>query len=431
MKNKISLFGVIVLKMILVCTMIGCSTVPDKDIFTITFESNGGSEVSPLKFASGESFNVILPPTKNNFVFTGWHRNESLTDLWLHGVDTVTEDITLYARWMPWQPDPAKGAILTYLHHAGSTITNDELDRLTHIALFSLVPGPGGTVPMRTSTNPDSWANQLEDTIKRARERDVRVIIALGGQIGTGTFPESVKPDTRQAFVNHIVDFVNKHELDGVDIDWEYPGYNIQNGVNRGLSIAELYQEVQDFEAFMVLLKQGLGERRLSFAIAMRFTPGNTWNLNYTQATFDALDSLHVMTYDRSVYDHHADMEATKATIDAWLNSERINIDRSKILFGVPFYGRREITGLGSARSYSELISSNPAFYSQTNNVMFQGNRYWYDGIPQVVEKTEFAWDRGIGGIMIWQVKQDMPATSPYSLLNAIHTRTQELKAQQ
>lgn len=58
----------------------------------------------------------------------------------------------------------------------------------------------------------------------------VKRIISFGGwdfSASPGTFNilrEAVKPENRDAFKNSIVAFVQEHGLDGVDINWEYPG---------------------------------------------------------------------------------------------------------------------------------------------------------------------------------------------------------------
>ena len=293
----------------------------------------------------------------------------------------------------------ARGDIVAYLPEYRAAPTDAQLDRLTHLVLFSAIPGDGGRLAWANRTN---WARTDADVnavVTMARARGVKVIIALGGWGRTGTFPQSVRPTARQTFVNHIMDFVRLYNLDGVDIDWEYPTTD---------------QERSDFEGFMIALKAALGEnRRLSFAIGAQYAP-----TFYSAATFAAMDALHLMTYDGQTNNrpHHADMAWSKGVVDTWINSGRIA--RHKIFYGVPFYGRG-----GGEFTYAQIIQPDPNRLSQTNT----NGVTWYDGVPQIREKTNFAWERNIGGIMIWELQQDVVATSEHSLLNTIFQETQRL----
>jgi GH18 family chitinase len=289
-----------------------------------------------------------------------------------------------------------------------------QLDKITYLVLFSITPGPYGTISVPSSGS--GWAGNIDNIVNNAHSKGVKVIIAFGGWGRTGTFPEGVKPENRDKFVNNILAFVNKNNLDGVDINWEYPGSNI--GRTPPLMQAKLYQEITDFQDFIILLKLRLGDKRLSFSIGMFVQPDF-----YTAKTLEALDALHIMTYDGNTGGgaHHADMDITKNVIDVWINSGKIS--REKIFFGIPFYGR----GSGREESYSGIISSNPASLSQTDTqTNDQGAVVRYDGIPQVKEKTRFAQERNIGGVMIWELQHDVDAASEYSLLNAIWEQKQE-----
>jgi len=58
----------------------------------------------------------------------------------------------------------------------------------------------------------------------------IKKIISFGGWEFSATEPtyrilrNAVKPANRDAFKNNLVQFVQEHNLDGVDLDWEYPG---------------------------------------------------------------------------------------------------------------------------------------------------------------------------------------------------------------
>jgi len=296
-----------------------------------------------------------------------------------------------------------KGNIIAYHPEYRSAPTNDQLDILTHLVLFSITPNNHNV-----SLPSGGWTSSVNDVVNRAHERNVKVIIALGGWGRTGSFPESVKAANRAMFVDNIMALVNQYNFDGVDIDWEYPTSS---------------EEKSDFEGFMIALKTALGNKRLSFAIGAQYSPST-----YSNATYGALDALHLMTYDSDFSNgkHHADMAWSKGVVNTWVSFN--GITNEKIFYGVPFYGRKG-TNWNDAQeeTYANIISSNQATYSQTDSA----NGWRYDGIPQIKEKTAYAWNQNIGGIMIWETGQDVAATSQYSLLNAIYEETQRLKEEE
>ncbi len=73
------------------------SAVWNAGTFTITFITNGGTEISPITGKYGTSISVP-DPIKPGFVFDGWYSDEGLTNY--YSVYQIPgEDITLYASW--------------------------------------------------------------------------------------------------------------------------------------------------------------------------------------------------------------------------------------------------------------------------------------------------------------------------------------------
>src|ERR1700679_219199 len=64
---------------------------------------------------------------------------------------------------------------------------------------------------------------------------DLKILISIGGWTWSGKFSDAVLTDTsRQRFVASAVDIVKKYDLDGIDIDWEYPSLQgLQGNVFR------------------------------------------------------------------------------------------------------------------------------------------------------------------------------------------------------
>ena len=67
--------------------------------FTVSFNSNEGSEVLPQIIQRGEK--VVKPenPTRNEYGFVAWYKDKGLKNEWRFDTDVVTANITLYAKW--------------------------------------------------------------------------------------------------------------------------------------------------------------------------------------------------------------------------------------------------------------------------------------------------------------------------------------------
>ena len=88
-------------------TMVSCKKSKDQvtnavnaPIYTVTFESNGGTTVSAITVESGNTITEPTAPTKDGYTFEGWYKETGLTNKWNFGTDKVTGNITLYARWV-------------------------------------------------------------------------------------------------------------------------------------------------------------------------------------------------------------------------------------------------------------------------------------------------------------------------------------------
>jgi uncharacterized repeat protein (TIGR02543 family) len=66
---------------------------------TVYFALNNGSTMPPLELAPGSLIPVPTDPVRDGYVFLGWYKNSLQTILWDFAVDTVTQPMTLYAKW--------------------------------------------------------------------------------------------------------------------------------------------------------------------------------------------------------------------------------------------------------------------------------------------------------------------------------------------
>ena len=69
-------------------------------LYTVSFNSNGGTHVSSKQLSYGEPYGTLVTPTKNGHVFQGWYADSELTEPVTSETSmTKTEDHTLYAKW--------------------------------------------------------------------------------------------------------------------------------------------------------------------------------------------------------------------------------------------------------------------------------------------------------------------------------------------
>lgn len=66
--------------------------------FTVTFDTNGGTDVQACKVMYGDKIQPSVPE-KENCSFTGWYLDEECKEEWDTEKDTAAESMTLYAGW--------------------------------------------------------------------------------------------------------------------------------------------------------------------------------------------------------------------------------------------------------------------------------------------------------------------------------------------
>ncbi|KAH9204631.1 putative glycosyl hydrolase, family 18 [Leptodontidium sp. 2 PMI_412] len=125
----------------------------------------------------------------------------------------------------------------------------------------------------------------------------IKKIISFGGwafSTEPGTFKilrEATKAANRNTFVTNLVNFVTSNGLDGIDLDWEYPGAPDIPDIPSGDPV-----EGMDYYNTLVQLKSKLGSgKSVSFA-----APASYWYLKAfpIELMGAALDYIIYMTYD-------------------------------------------------------------------------------------------------------------------------------------
>lgn len=67
--------------------------------FTVSFDTNGGSNIESCRVLYGETVKAPERPVKEGYEFTGWYIDKECTFPWNIENDKVRRSFTLYAGW--------------------------------------------------------------------------------------------------------------------------------------------------------------------------------------------------------------------------------------------------------------------------------------------------------------------------------------------
>jgi chitinase len=343
------------------------------------------------------------------------------------------------------------------------------LQKLTHI-IFSFTEVIGNEMKFKN----DSSGLLLKKLVEMKKTNPhLKVMIACGGWGGSGGFSEmSRTPETRKKFVESVVSFIKEYKLDGLDIDWEYPGM-------KGIGNPFVPEDKENFSSLMRELRESMDKiakgQVLTFAVA-------GWEEFFNHVELDKVmpyvTYMNIMSYDLAggndnYTSHHTNLglvkmedikgtPAEKKIIEEGdstkpYSAEKIisycmgkGVNPGQIIIGSGFYGKAWIgvppanDGLyqlnrgpwkernsyavirekrenanGFIRHWDSTAKA-PFLYNPTDSIFVT-----YEDTVSVRLKTEYVIKTRLGGIMFWQLGNDTPKDG---LVDAIYAAKMKLQ---
>ncbi|MFC0506053.1 glycosyl hydrolase family 18 protein [Micromonospora costi] len=290
-------------------------------------------------------------------------------------------------------PAAAEAAVLPnnfksvgYMPSWSGDVNAIQYGKLTHINYAFVLPTSSGGL------NPVENPGKLSQLVSLGHANNVKVSIAIGGwNDGNDSAFEALAANsgTRTTFVNNVVNFVNQYNLDGVDMDWEYP--------DPGTSAT-------NYSLLMSQLGSALHSRGKLLTAAV--VSEGYYVQGVPTAVFGSVDWLNIMAYDGG--SPHANYDWSINAVNGW---KARGLPAGKAVLGVPFYSRP------GYYTYSALVGMDPANANRDCTTV-GGVQQCYNGVPTVKRKTQWALANA-GGMMNWELSQDR--NDGTSLVSAIY----------
>lgn len=269
-----------------------------------------------------------------------------------------------------------------------------------------------------------SHLTNLTNVVK-LKDKGLKVVIVIDG-VSDDTRDSfrfaSKTEDNRKNLADSACEIIQKYNLDGVDLDWEFPTGE---------------EEIENFTLLVKEIREKL-DRLKERKILSIATLSTNFDKHYDLKKLNSyIDYMHVMTYgmgSKKVSSHHSPLyngDFTNHSVSTSLEQILVRgISEEKIIFGAPFFVRiGEISPSGDvilnnpiadgtfkAISYTKFlneIKTNPNFKEYYDEkcqayYSFDGKTFaTYENPKSIENKCKFIIGQGLGGIMFWDYGHD------------------------
>lgn len=241
----------------------------------------------------------------------------------------------------------------------------------------------------------------------REKKPTLKVLLSVGGW-GSSRFSEMAHADsTRHAFAADCKRVIEHLGLDGIDIDWEYPGMGV-----AGISFSP--EDMDNFTLLMKDVRSAIGKDKL-LTIATQ-AGGKYYHLKDIEPY---VDYINIMTYDMEEAPfHHAALFRSDMT-EEWSCEGAVaahiasGFPVERLVLGIPFYGHgtheapefldyRHIITLDSLQSCWDSIAQVPYLINSQGHVVVN-----YENARSIASKCRFLHQKGMLGAMYWDYDGD------------------------
>lgn len=351
-------------------------------------------------------------------------------------------------------PKPTEPAIVGYVFPNNTLIQPGQIDARSVTRInFAFANIAAGRMVTGYATDAQNLALL---TALRKENPSLTVLVSVGGWLGSGRFSDvALTKQSRKIFTESVIDFLKRYDLDGLDLDWEYPGM-------PGAGHPFRTQDKQNFTLLLKDLRQQLDRESESSGRILYLTIAAGASNAYLAHTEmekvqHYVDTVNLMAYDftsasvDAVTGHHAPLftnpaapntESADASVVAF---RRAGVPSSKIVLGVPFYGHPWGQVSGKNHGLFQLGKPLPNDFASygviTGTMLGHGfTRYWdsaasapylyseedkifvsYEDPESLAAKCDYILTHKLGGIMFWDYFSDPSGTLLETINISLH----------
>lgn len=255
------------------------------------------------------------------------------------------------------------------------------------------------------------------------RQLGVKINLAIGGWGADGFSEALMEKMSRNKLINSIMDIIKKYNLDGIDLDWEYP-------TSSAGQIKSDPKDRDNLTTFCEELSKTMKNYRKDLVLTMAIIANDSFY--DLKALSNYIDYFNVMTYDYAlshIATHHTNLYGN-SLISCHNHIQYLSnlIPKSKLILGAAFYGRygtfekeRKLGARLSTSLVNGYISYTKINENLENNIWIEsfdesskasyiisGNLFvTYDSKRSIYEKTKYIFEQDLGGIMFWELSLD------------------------
>lgn len=334
-----------------------------------------------------------------------------------------------------------KYVIAAYVFPRNMVLTSDQVaaNKLTRIN-FAFANIDQGRI---VEGDPSDAANLATLVGLKKENPDLTILVSVGGWLWSGRFSDaSLTTASRAKFIDSVAAFITRYNLDGLDIDWEYPAmagaagnvFRPEDKQNYTLLLKELRERFKKMQKPL--------HRHLYITIA---AGASSEFLEHTEMgkVQKYVDTVNLMAYDYyepgddKITGNHAPLYVDPADPKAISSDKSVKefeaagVPAEKIVLGVPFYGH--VWGHVAAINNGLFQPGEPVpnaystYGKLTQDMTSQGfTRYWdakasvpylynsqkqifvsYEDPESLTLKCKYVIDHHLAGMMFWEYGSD------------------------